>query len=91
MGARGQGRGLVAGSAHRLIGQDDGTKGWTDRVKGEGFRIYLNTVQDVDQVAANIKAGGGMLAAESADIPWGSRAFELVDPDGFQLTISSTE
>ncbi len=81
---------LVAGSAHLLIGQDDGAKGW-DRVKGEGFRIYLNTAQDIDQVAANIKARGGSLATEPADTPWGSRAFNLVDPDGFQLTISSTE
>ena len=81
---------LVAGSAHLLIGQDDGAKGW-DRVKGEGFRIFLNTAQDVDQVAANIKSRGGTLTAEPADMPWGARAFALVDPDGFQLTISSTE
>ncbi len=81
---------LVAGSAQLLIGQDDGAKGW-DRVKGVGFRIFLNTAQDVDQVAANIKARGGSLAAEPADMPWGGRAFGLVDPDGFQLTISASD
>ena len=80
---------LVAGSAHLLIGQDDGAKGW-DRSKGEGFRLYLNTAQGVDEVAANIKARGGTLESEPADTPWGARAFALVDPDGFQLTISST-
>ncbi len=81
---------LVAGSAQLLIGQDDGAKGW-DRVKGEGFRLYLNTAQGVDAVANNIRARGGTLASEPADMPWGGRAFSLVDPDGFQLTVSSTD
>jgi uncharacterized glyoxalase superfamily protein PhnB len=81
---------LVAGSAQLLIGQDDGAKGW-DRVKGEGFRLYLNTAQGVDEVANNIKARGGTLATEPADMPWGGRAFSLVDPDGFQLTISASD
>jgi len=79
---------LVAGSARLLLGKDDGAKGW-DRKKGEGFRLYLNTAQDIDEIAQAIKARGGTLASEPADMPWGSRAFDMVDPDGFLLTIAS--
>ena len=81
---------LVAGSTRILLGQDDGAKGW-DREKGVGCRLYLNTAQDIDQIAANIKAQGGTLESEPEDMPWGSRAFSLRDPDGFQLTISSAD
>jgi uncharacterized glyoxalase superfamily protein PhnB len=84
------GASLVAGASHLFIGQDDGAKGW-DRVKGVGFRLFLHTVQDVDQLAAGIKARGGTLDSEPADTPWGTRAFSLTDPDGFQFTVSSTE
>ena len=85
-----QGVALVAGSARLLLGKDDGAKGW-DRVKGVGFRLYLNTAQDIDEIADRIKARGGTLESEPADMPWGSRAFSLVDPDGFQLTVSSAD
>src|SRR5687767_8742218 len=37
---------LLAGSVTFYIGQDDWKKG-RDRAKGEGFRIYCTTVQDV--------------------------------------------
>lgn len=81
---------LVAGSARLLLGQDDGAKGW-DRTKGEGYRLYLNTAQNVDQIAANIEARGGSLESQPEDMPWGSRAFTIRDPDGFTLTISSAD
>jgi uncharacterized glyoxalase superfamily protein PhnB len=58
-------------------------------VKGQGIRIYLQTTQDVDGVAAAIKDRGGELASEPEDMPWGARAFNLIDPDGILLTISS--
>ena len=79
---------LVAGDVEINLSQDDGQRG-TDRVKGQGIRLYMSTVQSVDQIAARIKARGGTLASEPADMPWGTRAFSLVDPDGFKLTISS--
>ena len=83
------GASLKAGSAFINLSQDDWAKG-RDRAKGEGFRIYLSTGQDIDEVAAGIKARGGKLASEPADRPWGARTFNLVDPDGYRLTISST-
>jgi uncharacterized glyoxalase superfamily protein PhnB len=79
---------LKAGSVHILIGQDDGAKG-ADRVKGEGFSLMITTAQDIDEVAARIKASGGTLDSEPETTPWGTRAFRLRDPDGFRLTISS--
>lgn len=80
---------LVAGSAHLLIGQDDWAKG-RDRPKGEGFRLFLTTTQEVDDVAAAIEARGGSLESQPEDMPWGGRSFSMVDPDGFKLTISSS-
>ena len=80
---------LIAGDVELNISQDDGKRG-KDRVKGQGMRLYMSTVQSVDEIAARIKARGGALDSEPADMPWGTRAFSLVDPDGFKLTISST-
>ena len=40
-------------------------------------------------LAGAIRERGGTLASEPADMPWGARAFDLVDPDGFRLTITS--
>jgi len=79
---------LIAGNAHLLIGQDDWAKG-RDREKGIGFRLYFTTKQAVDDVAKAIKERGGDLASEPADMPWGGRAFSMVDPDGFNVTIAS--
>lgn len=79
---------LKAGSASIVLGQDDWARG-RDRVKGVGFRLYCSTAQDVDQLAADIRARGGTLASGPADQPWGARDFALVDPDGFQITVTS--
>jgi lactoylglutathione lyase len=79
---------VTAGTVTINLTQDDWAKG-RDRKKGEGFRLYLNTVQDVDEIAGLIKSRGGMLDSEPRDMPWGARVFQLADPDGFKLTISS--
>ena len=49
---------------------------------------YWYTNQNIDQLAAGIKARGGTLATEPKDA-WGARSFELVDPTGYKITISS--
>lgn len=79
---------LVAGAVRLLINQDDGAKGW-DREKGAGFSLYITTGQDVDELARGIEERGGELATPPTDMPWGVRAFRLVDPDGFRLAIST--
>jgi uncharacterized glyoxalase superfamily protein PhnB len=78
---------IWAGAVVFMLGQDDWKKG-RDRVKGEGFRLYCDTAQDVDRLADQIKARGGTLAQEPRDEPWGARAFSVEDPDGFKITIA---
>lgn len=79
---------LIAGEARISINQDDGAKGW-DRVKGEGFSLQITTTQSIDAIATGIKARGGALDSEPADMPWGARMFRLRDPDGYKFGISS--
>lgn len=79
---------LQAGSVRLLINQDDGAKGW-DRAKGEGFSLQFTTKDNVDDIANRIKARGGTLGTEPADMPWGPRVFRVQDPDGFKFVVSS--
>lgn len=81
------GANLVAGSANLMIGQDDWKKG-RDRAKGEGLRLFFMTGQDIDELAGGIKERGGTLESEPQETPWGGRAFSLVDPTGFKITIA---
>jgi len=78
---------LRAGEVEFYLGQDDWRKG-RDRKKGEGFRLYCVTAQDVEALAATIKARGGTLLHEPQTEPWGERDFAVADPDGFKITIS---
>ena len=77
---------LEAGDVLFMIGQDDWKKG-RDRKKGEGFRMYCETRQDVDALARGIQERGGVLDSPPADQSWGSRDFSITDPDGFKITI----
>jgi lactoylglutathione lyase len=78
---------ILAGSVSFYLSQDDWKKG-RDRVKGEGFRLHCTTAQKVDKLAEEIRKRGGRLLEEPHDEPWGERAFAVVDPDGFKITIS---
>ena len=77
---------LKAGSAELSIGRDDFKKG-RDRVKGVGVRVWLRTKQDIVALANRVKAAGISLAGEPAPLAWGPMAFQLVDPDGVQITV----
>jgi len=79
---------MSAGAVTFMIGQDDWKKG-RDRVKGVGVRFYCSTGQDIDRLAARIKANGGTLAQEPTDQPWGSRDLSIDDPDGYKITIAN--
>lgn len=79
---------LRAGEARIGLSQDDWKKG-RDRIKGVGMRLWIGVTQDVDGLASRAKAAGIALDAEPHDTEWGSRAFEVTDPDGFKLTVSS--
>ncbi len=83
----GQVRGIQmkAGTCDIMLGQDDFAKG-RDRKKGEGFRLWVSTAQDIYRLATQIKARGGKLDYEPQLTPWGDRAFAITDPDGFKIT-----
>jgi lactoylglutathione lyase len=78
---------VSAGDVLIMLGQDDWKKG-RNRAKGEGFRVFCETDQDIDRLAGQIKASGGKLTQEPADQPWGMRDLSVDDPDGFKLTIA---
>ena len=79
---------MGAGAVTIMLSQDDWKKG-RDRVKGEGFRLFCDTTQDVDRLADQIKARGGALLHEPMDEPWGARSVSVADPDGFKISIFS--
>jgi uncharacterized glyoxalase superfamily protein PhnB len=81
---------LKAGSVQLGLSQDDGNKG-RDRVKGVGMRLYIETGDDINEIAKRAKAAGVTLTSEPHDTEWKSRAFEVTEPSGFLLTISSPQ
>lgn len=81
---------LRAGAVDLMLSQDDFAKG-RDRKKGVGFRLHCRTVQDVDDIAAEIKARGGTLDQEPTTHPWGVRDFAIVDPNGFKISVGNWE
>jgi len=76
---------MKAGACDIMLGQDDFAKG-RGRKKGEGFRLWTSTTQDIVPIAARIKAKGWPLDREPSETPWGDWAFALTDPDGFKIT-----
>ena len=78
---------LKAGDARLGLSQDDGKKGG-NRTKGVGMRLYIEAADNIDDLARRAKAAG-ISATEPHDTDWGSRAFEVTEPSGFALTISS--
>jgi len=79
---------LQAGTINLLLTQDDFAKG-RDRQKGVGLRFFMMTAQDIDQLAAAVRERGGQLTQEPKDQPWGARDFAVVDPNGFNISIST--
>jgi uncharacterized glyoxalase superfamily protein PhnB len=78
---------LVAGGVSFWLSQDDWKKG-RDRVKGQGFRLYCTTAQDIDALAERVRSAVTLLE-EPKDQPWGGRDFAVVDPDGFVVSIGT--
>jgi len=77
---------LSAGDALLGLSQDDFSKG-RDRVKGVGMSYYVETDQDVADLAHRAKDAGVALNSEPAPMPWGPMGFSATDPDGFKVTI----
>ena len=79
---------LQAGKFQLGLNQDDWKKG-RDRQKGIGTRLTIETTQSIDEIATRAKAAGLTLDVEPFDTPYKTRQFELTDPSGFKLTVSS--
>jgi uncharacterized glyoxalase superfamily protein PhnB len=79
---------LRAGKSQIGLNQDDWKKG-RDRKKGIGMRLFISTPQNVDEIAVRARDAGIQLNSEPHDTVWKNRAFEVTDPSGFLLTISS--
>jgi uncharacterized glyoxalase superfamily protein PhnB len=79
---------LKGGNVRLGLSQDDGKKG-RDRIKGVGMRLYIETTDNIDELAARAKAAGVPLTTNAHDTDWGNRAFEVKEPSGFLLTIGS--
>ncbi len=84
-----QGVMLKAGACQFGLSQDDFSKG-RDRPKGVGFRIWCDTAQDVDEIAARLRDFGGTIVEGPGD-RWDTYSFTAQDPDGFKITISQAK
>ena len=78
---------LHAGDVELGLMQDDWQKG-RERQKGVGMRLYVNTTQDIDAIAARAKSNGVRLDSAPHDTEWGMRVFEVTEPSGFKLTVA---
>jgi catechol 2,3-dioxygenase-like lactoylglutathione lyase family enzyme len=85
-GGRLQGVMLKAGECQLGLTQDDFSRG-RDRPKGVGFRIWCETAQDVDGIAARLRSFGGKITEEPGN-HWDTYSFTAQDPDGFKITIT---
>ncbi|HWK10737.1 MAG TPA: VOC family protein [Vicinamibacterales bacterium] len=80
---------MRAGRTEIGLNQDDWKKG-RDRKKGIGVRLSFSTTPDtVDEIARRVRNAGITLKSEPHDTEWNSRAFEVIDPSGFLLTVFS--
>ena len=79
---------MKAGDLELGLNQDDWKKG-RDRKKGLGTRLNIETAQSIDEIAARVKAAGYKIDVEPFDTQWKTRQFELTDPSGYKLTVSS--
>ena len=80
---------MRAGKNQIGLSQDDWKKG-RDRTKGIGVRLSISTTPGhVDEIAKRARNAGITLKSDPHDTEWKTRAFEVIDPSGFLLTIFS--
>ncbi len=77
---------IEAGRMRLFLVQADGAK---QPSQNGGTRFHCMTAQPIDELAAAIESRGVPLASAPKDQSWGARTFDLIDPDGYRLTISS--
>jgi uncharacterized glyoxalase superfamily protein PhnB len=57
---------------------------------GVVFMIYLAENEDIDAVYADVQAKGVAIKETLKTEYWGDRAFSILDPDGYYLTVCKT-
>jgi lactoylglutathione lyase len=58
---------------------------------GEGVRFEMFVyVDDVDDTAEKLRAGGTTVLREPASMPWGERVAYVCDPDGNPVALASS-
>ena len=85
-GGKLEGAMLKAGACDFGLSQDDFSKG-RNRAKGIGFRLWCDTSQDVDAIAARLRSYGGSIIEEPGE-RYDTYSFTAQDPDGFKITIT---
>jgi catechol 2,3-dioxygenase-like lactoylglutathione lyase family enzyme len=80
---------LVAGACRLGLSQDDWAKG-REREKGMGVRLWCETAQDLEVLAARIRTAGGDTDGPSAE-PWGELTVSVDDPDGYHFSFSKAK
>jgi uncharacterized glyoxalase superfamily protein PhnB len=55
------------------------------------MRLYVESTDDIDELASRATAAGVTLDKGPYDTAWGTRAFDVTEPSGFLMTISSPE
>jgi catechol 2,3-dioxygenase-like lactoylglutathione lyase family enzyme len=85
-GGRLEGVMLKAGACELGLSQDDFSKG-RERVKGVGFRLWCDTAQDVDAIAARLRSFGGNIVEPPGE-RYDTYGFTAQDPDGFKISIT---
>jgi uncharacterized glyoxalase superfamily protein PhnB len=79
---------LIMGDATVWLLREDTLEGFrTDLPRGHGTHLYL-TVDDVDGLYAQLKAGGAKIEREIETQWYGLREFIIADPDGYLWTIN---
>jgi lactoylglutathione lyase len=68
---------------------------WPDQqyglAMGEGVRFEMFVyVDDVDDTAEKLRAGGTTVLREPASMPWGERVAYVCDPDGNPVALASS-
>ena len=56
-----------------------------------GIRFHIETDQDIQALARQVKDAGFKLDSEPGKLPWGPVGFSLTDPDGYKLSVSKPE
>lgn len=82
--------GLRRDDAELAVTTEESPRQLADVEPGPGPRheLFVYTA-DVDEAVATVRAGGGRVLREPADMPWGERVAYTADPEGNPVTFAA--